>query len=358
MLWPLVKVLRNSHCFSTHQFFAVDAIPLVQTDAGKRLARILLRHHDRYLAGAIDPDVRFRDFQNHVIHVTEGYWGGAPRVAHAWYDRLQKYLRTNRYGDAAHAAGVLSHYFTDVLQPLHTEIGPTERVLHGPFECSVRENYRRIYQNWAANELRVVFQLSGGQGWLGEAMLHAARFAHRKRRFLLNDYDLGKAVNDPRDGLTNDSIEELSELFGLAITGLARIFERAAYDAEATRKKRLPRKFLSLPTALATVDVPLQFWKTWMESRLERADAIALLEEFRGTGDLVDNLPAEVDVTHRVVKVYHDEQRWSERRQQSLDSKQTVVTIEDSQSEEQPSPATVPFQERKQPAANGLRRSA
>ena len=87
----LATILRGAACCSTHQLFALDALPLVQTDAGKRLVRLLLRHHHRYLAGATDPDLRFRDFQNHVVHVTDGYWGGAPRVAHQWYDRLQRY---------------------------------------------------------------------------------------------------------------------------------------------------------------------------------------------------------------------------------------------------------------------------
>ncbi|CAN0424209.1 unnamed protein product, partial [Hapterophycus canaliculatus] len=113
----LLTILRAAHCRSTHHHFAIDALPLVGTDAGQRLVSQLLRHHSRYLTGAKDPDSRFRDFQNHVVHVDDGYWGGAPRVAHQWYDRLQKYLRQDRWSDAAHAAGVLSHYFTDPIQP-------------------------------------------------------------------------------------------------------------------------------------------------------------------------------------------------------------------------------------------------
>ena len=43
----LISILRAAHCRSTHHFFAMDAIPLVQTDAGQRLVTILLRYHDR-----------------------------------------------------------------------------------------------------------------------------------------------------------------------------------------------------------------------------------------------------------------------------------------------------------------------
>ena len=167
----LLSILRAAHCRSTHHYFAIDALPLVQTEAGKRLTSQLLRHHDRYLTGAKDPDTRFRDFQNHVVHVTDGYWGGAPRVAHMWYDRLQRYLRNDRFGDAAHAAGVLSHYFTDPLQPLHTQQCEQEKVLHRPIEWSITKSYDQIYQHWKGDELRIVFQLSGEPGWLGRSNL-------------------------------------------------------------------------------------------------------------------------------------------------------------------------------------------
>ncbi|MEM9646066.1 MAG: DUF4332 domain-containing protein, partial [Planctomycetota bacterium] len=109
---PLLTILRAAHCRSTHHFFAVDALPLVQTGAGKRLVSWLMRHHDRYLTGAKDPDTRFRDFHNHVVHVADGYWGGAPRLAHQWYERLQKSVRERDFSEAAYAAGVMSHYFT------------------------------------------------------------------------------------------------------------------------------------------------------------------------------------------------------------------------------------------------------
>ena len=155
----LSSFLQRLHCSSTHHYFALDALPLVQTPGGKRLVRVLLRHHERYLRGATDPDTRFRDYQNHVIHVKDGYWGGAPRMAHKWYDRMQRYLRTNRFSDAAHAAGVLSHYFTDSFQPLHTEHSELERVLHRPIEYSIYHAYSDIYRLWRDSQMEVVFQL-------------------------------------------------------------------------------------------------------------------------------------------------------------------------------------------------------
>lgn len=324
---PILSILRAAHCRSTHHFFAVDAIPLVQTDAGKRLTSQLLQHHDRYLTGAKDPDTRFRDFQNHVVHVTDGYWGGAPRVAHVWYDKLQRYLRKDRFGDAAHAAGVLSHYFTDPMQPLHTQQCEREKVVHRPIEWSITKSYNQIYRLWKEDDLRVVFQLSDGPSWLGEAILHGARFANRKYQTLIDQYDLDRGTKDPPGGLTDELRESLAELFGLSITGWARVLERAAADAETLRRSPLPTADLSIPMLLASLRVPARLWTRHMEHKHERLAVDSLVEEFRRTGTLVDHLPTEVDIVHRVIGVYQDEKRWQHERALRLASKETMIEV-------------------------------
>jgi len=324
---PILSILRAAHCRSTHHYFAVDAIPLVQTDPGKRLVSQLLRHHDRYLTGAKDPDIRFRDFHNHVVHVTDGYWGGAPRVAHLWYDRMQRYLRNDRFADAAHAAGVLSHYFTDPMQPLHTQQCERERILHRPIEWSITKSYDAIYRLWKEDDLRVVFQLSGDTGWLGEAILHGARFANRKYWSIIDGYNLGQGAKDPPSGLDDQLRASIAELFGLSITGLARVLERAASDAEATRQSPIPIAGLTLPTLLATVRVPTRLWLRRIENKRQQLAIESLVDEFRRTGSLVDHLPAEVDIVHRVTDVYQDEKRWKQERSARLRSKATVIQV-------------------------------
>ena len=324
---PLITLLRSSRCCSTHHCFALDALPLVQTDAGMRLVRLLLRHRDRFLTGTIDPDLRYRDYQNHVIHVREGYWGGAPRVAHRWYDRLQRYLLTDRFADAAHAAGVLSHYFTDVLQPLHTGICDRERFLHRPIECSIFAAYDAILRAWREDEMRVVCQLTDRVEWLGEAMLHGARFAHRKRKLLLDQYDIDCFDEGPAKSLNGDCRAALAELFGLAITGTARIIERAATDAEVIRKRPLPTVGLALSTLSAVLDTPKDRIATWHIVRRRRFAVEQLIEEQRRLGRLEKFLPSEVDIVHRVVEVYHDEQQWKRQRQQQSSAARTSTDI-------------------------------
>jgi hypothetical protein len=335
----LHSILRTTHCCSTHHYFAIDALPMVQTDAGKRLVSLLLRHHRRYLNGATDPDTRFRDFQNHVVHVTDGYWGGAPRVAHQWYDRLQRYLREHRYSDAAHAAGVLSHYFTDPMQPLHTQQCERERVLHRPIEWSIANAYDEILCCWREDELRVVFQLSGGPAWLGEAILHGARFANRRYRQLLEGYDLETALTDPAAALNDNLKGSMSELFGLAITGWARVLERAAADAEAIRGCALPNASMTLPTLVAVLRAPLRRWTRQTAFRREQRAVRQLVEEFRATGDLQKHLPVEVDIVHRVVRIRQEERDWKQRRDGGTASEPADAAIDGAGE----SPRTVPF---------------
>ena len=306
----LLSILQSLHCGSTHHYFALDALPLVRTSAGGRLVKVLLRHHKRYLIGATDPDTRFRDFQNHVIHVRDGYWGGAPRMAHKWYDRLQRYLRTNRFSDAAHAAGVLSHYFTDPLQPLHTEHSELEKVLHRPIEQSIYRAYSEIYKIWRESEMEVVFQLSNQVSWLGESMLHGSRFANRKCSMLLDQYDLMSAVENPPAGLSLQAKNSLAELFGLAITGWARVLERAADEAEHDRGKRIPVQLIAPAVLTATVRGPVGLVQRHMGDRREQREIIAMIQEHAHDGKLVHQIPAEVDIVHRVAEIYHSEKQW------------------------------------------------
>ncbi|MFK8115152.1 MAG: DUF4332 domain-containing protein [Rubripirellula sp.] len=341
---PLIAFLRAAHCSNTHHYFAVDALPLVQTDAGRRLAKLLVRHHHRYLLGTIDPDIRFRDYQNHVIHVTDGYWGGAPRVAHKWYDRMQRYLREDRFSDAAHAAGVLSHYFTDPLHPLHTQQCARERVLHRPIEWSINQAYTQIYQDWQQDGHRVVFQLSDRPGWLGEAILHGARFANQKYDQLLDEYDLPNALHQSRVGLNSHLRASLSEMIGLAVTGWARVLERAAFDAEATRRQALPRPSSIASSASAVSFAPLRVWSRSIERREERREVSKLVEEFSETGTLRKHLPHDVDIVHRVVKVHEDEKRWKQQRQRRLASKRTVIAVEPNSPASGEEPVILPFQ--------------
>ena len=330
----LHRTLRRWHGRCTHHWFAIDALPFVQTRPGDRLVALLLRQYDRYLAGTTVPDDRICDHQNHVIHVTQGDWGGAPRVAQTWYDRLVRSLRQDAFADAAHAAGVLSHYFVDPMQPTHTMQCARGRIIHRPLQWSVCNAYDEILRVWIRNDLRVVVQLSDRPDWLGEAILHGARYANRHYRVLVNEYDLQAAWIDPASGLTDPLRMSLAGLLGVCITGWARVLERAASDAERLRRKPLPDVSLGLPCITATLRIPLQIWLRRLENRLEENEIDELIHEYHTRGRLQRHLPADVDIMHRVARVYADELCYQRQRDRSR--RGTVSYRESAQKRDRP----------------------
>ncbi|MEM6366247.1 MAG: zinc dependent phospholipase C family protein, partial [Planctomycetota bacterium] len=295
----IAQIVRQFHCHGTHHHFAIDALPCVETPAGKRLVSWLIYHHRDYLRGAVDPDQRFCDFHNHILHVDDGYWGGAPRVAHQWYRRLQTHLRAERFRDAAHSAGVLSHYVTDMLQPLHTVSNDREALVHQPLEWSIDQSYERIYRVWIEQKSEIVIQLSSHPAWLGSLMMHTAQHAHQYAEQLVRQYSFAEGTRSAKAGLDNASINCLAELFGLAITSWARVIDRAATEAENKMGYEFPRckPFWALP--LATLRAPRQRWKRHVRAARESLAIAELARQYFRTGQLTTALPNEVDIKQR-----------------------------------------------------------
>ena len=171
----LLTILRAAHCRSTHHYFALDAISMLETPSGIQLGNILLQHYSDYLRGAKDPDTKFRDFKNHVLHVGDNNWGGAPRACEKWLATATDQLEHQQFKQAAYSLGVLSHYFTDPIMPLHTGSSEQEGVVHRPMEWSVCKSYEEIYSQIRDGKVRVRFQLARSDGWISEAVMTAAQ---------------------------------------------------------------------------------------------------------------------------------------------------------------------------------------
>ncbi|MGB7345015.1 MAG: zinc dependent phospholipase C family protein [Pirellulaceae bacterium] len=323
----LQRILRRSHCHGTHHLYAIDALDFVQTESGKRLAGWLLRYHKQYLAGAIDPDTRICDFQNQIIHVEDGYWGGAPRVAYQWYNRLLRHLQNQSFAEAAQAAGILGHYFTDALQPLHTGETDREALVHQPLERSIYYSYDEIRRHWINNPLRVVFQLPDGPNWMRTAMLDGACFANRKFSLLVNSYRFDAGVCDAQAGLNEVSRAAVAEVWGLAVTGWARMIERAAADAENLLLRPLPRAGSSLPLAMAMLRSPSQILRRRRVHRLLDRQVKEAAQEYRQKGYLQKWLPDEVDIKQRVNQVRRDEKIYQAELAKRAETKRAAAML-------------------------------
>ncbi len=286
----LLTILRAVHCRSTHHYFALDGLAYVRTDSGRRLRSLLLKHHDRYLTGAKDPDDSFKDFENHVLHVQDKMWGGAIQAANTWHGNLVTLLREENWRAAAYAAGVLSHYFTDPFMPLHTAQSQREAVIHRPLEWSVCKSYQTIFEHWNNGGKQVEpIDVEPTEQWLGSMIVQGATFSRQYYERLLEIYDLASATQSPNMGLNPEAIEIFSLLFGRVLTAWGQVLDRTAAMVTA----EIPDMGLTLATALATIDVPLMWIVQRAGSISEQRAVRNILAEYQAQGKLERFLPRE-----------------------------------------------------------------
>ena len=87
------RLVLDSVCRSNHHRLAVLALEHMQGEQSAKWRDAFLKHRDAYRQGAKAPDEVFKDFKNHVLHVRDGDWGGAPQAAREWYSRTVRALR-------------------------------------------------------------------------------------------------------------------------------------------------------------------------------------------------------------------------------------------------------------------------
>jgi hypothetical protein len=99
------------------------------------LGQILRTQREALLRGAVAPDREFHDFLNHVYHPKNRYGGGLKTCA-AQLARVQSLVRKKaRQSEIAFEMGVLSHYVSDLHNPLHTSgDDPREDKYHSAYE--------------------------------------------------------------------------------------------------------------------------------------------------------------------------------------------------------------------------------
>ena len=283
----LITILRAVHCRSTHHFFAIDALERLNTPNGRRLATVLLANYGEYLAGAKAPDTKFKDFQNHVLHVSDNNWGGAPQACEKWLAQIIIDMHESDWKMASYGLGVLSHYFTDPLMPLHTAQHPSEAAVHRALEWSVCKSYDWIYRKCTG---QVQFPIDTGPRWISKAVLAGAAIAHPHYLTLIEHYDLNKGVKDPKAGLDFRSREILTEIFDYTLTGWANILDRIA----ALALVEIPICPLTFTTVMAAVDVPAAWVVSRVTDATEQRAVKAIFDEYQATGQVVRNLSPEL----------------------------------------------------------------
>jgi len=294
----LLNVIYAAHARGTHHKLALDALRHVDGGDASRWINLILSHHSAYLSGSKAPDDDFRDFRNHVLHVHENYWGGAVDSVHHWYGQLIDHLRGEEWKDAAYAAGVLSHYFSDPHMPFHTGQSESEGAVHRAAEWSVSKSYeslKALIQSDLGGYPQLAFPSS--DDWLGEMVRAGAALANAFYEPLIDHYNLEVGIKDPAAGLDEYSRKAIASCLAHATVGLSMILERAFEESAVVP----PDMTMALPAILATVNVPIRQVLNKMAEMQERREVEAIYREVQDTGKAVQSLPE----SEKLVRQFH-----------------------------------------------------
>lgn len=293
----LFRIVYAAHANGTHHKLALDALRHMERDDAEDWSRVFLKHVALYLEGSKAPDKSFKDFKNHVLHVGDNYWGGAPEKAEAWYGHTVAALKEEKWADAVYAAGVLSHYYTDPIHPFHTGQTEAENSIHRAVEWTINRSYNSLRVLGEANYRDLHVAIPTGEHWLRELVCDGAEYSHRYYAKLIAHYDIHTGAVRPEEGLDKIGRTIIAELLMYAADGFGRLLDRAITEAGVSA----PPVSLTAETFLATLKIPAK----WVEKNLSNAEDKALVramyDELKTTGRVENTLPED----DRVIRDLH-----------------------------------------------------
>jgi predicted flap endonuclease-1-like 5' DNA nuclease len=291
------NLVMNSACRSNHHRLAVDALRHLKSEQAELWRNLFLHHHASYLEGAKAPDDVFKDFKNHVLHVREGDWGGAPAAAREWYRRTVRALQTKDWKQAVYCAGVMSHYVVDPVQPFHTHQTEEENIIHRAVEWSFSKSFFKL-QAILVNDLGGYPQVAvpNSADWLEQMVRQGARQSNPHYETVVDHYDFRAGSKNPEAGLDQELKDIVAKLIGLATVMVARILDKAFAEAAVAP----PKVNLTLDTFFAAMKVPVNAVLKTIGDAKERALVASMYQEFQKTGKLRATL-SEDDKTIRAL---------------------------------------------------------
>jgi predicted flap endonuclease-1-like 5' DNA nuclease len=293
----LFRIVYATHANGTHHKLALDALnAMSRPDAGD-WQRVVLKHVERYLEGSKAPDVTFKDFKNHVLHVSENYWGGAPEKVQEWFDRSVFELKAGNWPDAVYALGVLSHYFTDPVMPFHTGQTEAENAIHRATEWSINRSYDTLRARGEDRFGRIGIAVPSGPKWLSEFVCDNAEFSHRYYEKLIGHYDIHIGATRPTEGLDDIAKDVVAELLIYAATAFGKVLDRAIAESGVAA----PDVTLTSETFLAMTQIPRKFIEKRLANEEDRKLVAAIYDELRATGRVENALPED----DRVIRDLH-----------------------------------------------------
>ncbi|MBU2533223.1 MAG: DUF4332 domain-containing protein [Alphaproteobacteria bacterium] len=282
----LFRIVYAAHASGTHHKLALDALRYLQSPDAERWQRLFLSHSEVYLEGSKAPDKEFKDFTNHVLHVGDNFWGGAPEKVESWYRMLVTALRNESWHEAAWAAGIMSHYYTDPIHPFHTAQSTAENNIHRAVEWSISKSYDALHARNCRKPLPEI-GLGLDEAWLKDHVIAGAEYANTYYDTLIAHYNFTLGVVDPPEGLDEVCRNAIADLLAYAAVGHARLLDRAFAEADVTP----PTVNLTAETFIAGLKIPVKWLTRKMSDAQERRQVEAIYDEFVDTGKVEDNLP-------------------------------------------------------------------
>lgn len=314
----LFRIVYAAHAKGTHHKLALDALRHLANPDAERWERLFLKHADLYMEGAKAPDDQFKDFKNHVLHVRDGYWGGAIDKAEKWYGELVEALKRQDWEQVVWNAGVLSHYVTDPVQPFHTGQSDAENSIHRAAEWSISRSYDDLRSQGLAAGAPFLIETAQTATWLRELVASGAEKANPHYETLIAHYNLTAGVVDPPAGLDTVSRRILGQLVVHAAGAFAAVLDRAFADAAVAP----PEVSLTLETVMAAVKIPAKMLAKRLADAEDRRIVTAMFDELTATGRVEATLPED----DRVVRTLYEAEIAAPRRAELAEKRASVVS--------------------------------
>lgn len=280
------RLVLDSVCRSNHHRLAIMALEHLQGEDAGKWRDAFLKHRDAYLQGAKAPDEVFKDFKNHVLHVRDGDWGGAPQAAREWYRRTVRALQAKDWQHAVYSAGVMSHYVVDPVQPFHTHQTEAENTIHRAVEWSLSKAFPEmlliLQQDLGFPDIPV----PAGDDWLERMVRNGAQVSNQHYETLIDHYNFDVGRKNPVAGLDQEMKDVVAALMGYAAVTLARILDRAIAESKA----EAPDVNLMLDTVGIVATVPTRAIAKQIDDLIDRRLVGAQYTEYRATGKVRETL--------------------------------------------------------------------
>lgn len=285
----LFKIIYAAHANGTHHKLALDALRHLQCERADEWRAVFLKNAEQYLIGSKLPDKEFKDFKNHVLHVRDDYWGGAPEKAESWYNLCVRALREQKFEEAVWSAGILSHYYTDPIHPFHTAQSEAESNIHRAVEWSISKSYADLRKRGLRQPITPI-DIGYRGPWLKDMVIAGAEHSNTDYETLIAHYNFDLGVVDPPAGLDHVAKDLIGRLLVYASFGFAAILDRAISEADVVP----PKVSLTADTVLAGLSIPIRWVTRKMADAEDARQVQRMYDELQQTGT-VDQTLAEDD---------------------------------------------------------------